>query len=47
PAIWGLATNGATGVQQVLALLRDELALAMALAGCADLQSIDSSLVSL
>jgi 4-hydroxymandelate oxidase len=47
PAIWGLAANGAEGVQQILDLLRDELELAMALAGCSNLQMIDHSLIHL
>ncbi|XP_066269266.1 2-Hydroxyacid oxidase 1-like [Branchiostoma lanceolatum] len=33
PALWGLACNGAEGVQQVLQILKDELSLAMARAG--------------
>ena len=45
PAIWGLAVNGAEGVQHVLELLRTELALAMALAGCSNLDIIDRSLL--
>jgi isopentenyl diphosphate isomerase/L-lactate dehydrogenase-like FMN-dependent dehydrogenase len=34
PVIWGLAARGADGVQHVFELLRDELALALALLGC-------------
>lgn len=34
PVVWGLAARGADGVQHVLELLRDELALALALLGC-------------
>ena len=34
PMVWGLAARGADGVQHVLELLRDELALALALLGC-------------
>ena len=34
PVLWGLAAAGAGGVQHVLEILRDELSLAMALAGC-------------
>lgn len=45
PVIWGLAVNGVAGVQHVLELLGNELALAMALAGCPDLEAIDRSLV--
>jgi len=33
--LWGLATGGAEGVQAVLELLREEIALALALSGCA------------
>jgi isopentenyl diphosphate isomerase/L-lactate dehydrogenase-like FMN-dependent dehydrogenase len=33
--LWGLATGGAEGVQAVLELLREEIALALALCGCA------------
>jgi isopentenyl diphosphate isomerase/L-lactate dehydrogenase-like FMN-dependent dehydrogenase len=35
PVVWGLATNGEEGARHVLELLRDELALALALLGCA------------
>ncbi len=40
PAIWGLAANGALGVAHVIRLLRDELEMTMALAGCARLADI-------
>ena len=33
PVLWGLACAGRQGVQQVLGMLRDELKLAMQLAG--------------
>jgi isopentenyl diphosphate isomerase/L-lactate dehydrogenase-like FMN-dependent dehydrogenase len=33
--LWGLAVDGADGVQHVLELLREEIALALALCGCA------------
>jgi 4-hydroxymandelate oxidase len=33
--LWGLAVDGADGVQRVLELLREEIALALALSGCA------------
>jgi 4-hydroxymandelate oxidase len=33
--LWGLAVDGAEGVQRVLDLLREEVALALALCGCA------------
>ncbi|XP_078671297.1 2-Hydroxyacid oxidase 1-like isoform X2 [Branchiostoma floridae x Branchiostoma belcheri] len=45
PALWGLAHNGAEGVQQILQILRDELSLAMARAGCAKMSDIQPSLV--
>jgi 4-hydroxymandelate oxidase len=44
PVLWGLAVNGALGVQHVLELLCNELDLAMALSGCASLPEIDASL---
>lgn len=47
PVLWGLAVNGETGVRHVLAMLRDELELAMALSGRPTLASIDRSLVHL
>jgi 4-hydroxymandelate oxidase len=34
PAIWGLAADGEAGVRHVLSLLRDEIALTLALLGC-------------
>ena len=45
PVIWGLATAGADGVQHVLEILRDELSLAMALAGCRSIDEITPDLV--
>lgn len=45
PAIWGLAADGSEGVQKVLEILRDELELTMALAGCPNLEIIDRSLL--
>ncbi|MDI1447049.1 alpha-hydroxy acid oxidase [Polyangium sp. 6x1] len=45
PVLWGLATAGEAGVLRVLDILRDELATAMALAGCPSLASIDRALV--
>ncbi len=45
PVLWGLAVDGAAGAQHTLELLRDELALAMALAGRPTLASIDATLV--
>jgi isopentenyl diphosphate isomerase/L-lactate dehydrogenase-like FMN-dependent dehydrogenase len=45
PILWGLAVAGAEGAQHVLELLRDELELAMALAGRPALADIDTSAV--
>jgi 4-hydroxymandelate oxidase len=45
PILWGLAANGLDGVQHVLDILWNELTLAMALAGCPTLSSIDRSLI--
>ena len=46
PVLWGLANGGEQGVRKVLEMLRQELDLAMALAGCPDLKSITRDLVS-
>jgi len=45
PALWGLAVNGEEGVYCVLEVLRAELELAMALAGCPTLDRVDATLV--
>ncbi len=45
PVLWGLAAAGAEGAQHVLELLRDELELAMALAGRPVLAGIDTTVV--
>jgi 4-hydroxymandelate oxidase len=47
PILWGLAANGQEGVRHVLELLRTELEVAMKLAGCPTLASIDRTLVKL
>ncbi len=46
PVIWGLAVNGADGVQHVLEILRDEASLAMALAGCRTIGDVSPDLIS-
>jgi 4-hydroxymandelate oxidase len=46
PAIWGLAISGAGGVSHVLQIVREELELAMILAGYHTLAGIDSALVT-
>jgi 4-hydroxymandelate oxidase len=47
PYIWGLAIDGEAGVQAVLSMLRAEIELAMALAGCPSVADIDRSRVRL
>lgn len=46
PPVWGLAVGGADGARQVLELLRAELDLAMALAGCPTIESITPDLIA-
>ena len=46
PYLWGLAVGGETGVSRVLRLLRDDLLLSMALAGCPRVDGIDRGLVT-
>lgn len=46
PALWGLAVDGADGVQRVIELLRDELSLAMALAGCRSIAEVTPDLLA-
>jgi 4-hydroxymandelate oxidase len=45
PALWGLATGGAEGVQAVLDHLRAELDLAMALSGTPNLAAVGRDLL--
>jgi 4-hydroxymandelate oxidase len=45
PAVWGLANAGARGVAHVLRLLRDELEIAMAQCGCAELTRVSPALL--
>lgn len=45
PAVYGLAVDGAAGVQAVLEGLTDELSHAMGLAGCASLADLDPALL--
>lgn len=45
PVLWGLAVDGAPGVQQVLEILHAELERVMKLAGCPTLASINRALV--
>jgi len=46
PQLWGLAIDGEAGVGRVLEALRDELSLAMALAGCRSLGEIGPDLLT-
>jgi 4-hydroxymandelate oxidase len=46
PALWGLAVDGADGLQRVIEILRDELSLAMALAGCRSIAEITPDLLA-
>ena len=45
PVLWGLASRGASGVEDVLNILKAELLEAMALCGCPDIASITSDLI--
>lgn len=45
PVLWGLAAGGEAGVRRMLEILRRELDLAMALAGCPTIESISRDLV--
>ncbi|HEV7234679.1 MAG TPA: alpha-hydroxy acid oxidase, partial [Ktedonobacteraceae bacterium] len=45
PILWGLAVDGASGVQQVLSILHTELERAMKLAGCPTIASLNRALV--
>lgn len=45
PILWGLAVNGETGVRDVINIYKQELDLAMALSGCAQISDISSDLL--
>lgn len=45
PIIWGLITEGETGVHKVLSILHQELKLAMVLCGCKTIKEITSDLI--
>ena len=45
PVLWGLAADGEAGVRRALDILRDELSLALALAGCAGVRDVGPDLV--
>lgn len=46
PVLWGLAAGGQSGVEHTLGLLRQELDLAMALAGCPSLKTVTRDLLT-
>jgi 4-hydroxymandelate oxidase len=46
PVLWGLAVDGSAGVRRVIEILRDELSLAMALAGCRSIADITLDLIA-
>jgi 4-hydroxymandelate oxidase len=46
PVLWGLAAGGRAGVSRALELIREELALSMALCGCPTVASIAGELVA-
>jgi 4-hydroxymandelate oxidase len=46
PVLWGLAVGGEAGAARVLALLRDEVDLALALTGCASPAEVTSDLLA-
>ena len=45
PVLWGLAVDGEAGAARVLALLRDEVDLALVLAGCASPADVSADLL--
>jgi isopentenyl diphosphate isomerase/L-lactate dehydrogenase-like FMN-dependent dehydrogenase len=45
PCLWGLAADGQAGAERALAILREELRLALALLGCSSPSALDRSLV--
>ncbi|CEL98219.1 unnamed protein product [Vitrella brassicaformis CCMP3155] len=47
PVLWGLACGGQQGVVDVLSMIREELTLAMKLAGCNDVKKVSRQLVRL
>jgi 4-hydroxymandelate oxidase len=45
PILWGLAVDGEQGVRRVLDIMRQELDVAMALAGCCSVDEVDTDLI--
>ncbi|XP_060658213.1 uncharacterized protein LOC132792763 [Drosophila nasuta] len=46
PALWGLATNGQAGVEQLLHVMRDDFEITMKLTGCPSLADIQPTMVA-
>jgi 4-hydroxymandelate oxidase len=46
PVLWGLATGGEAGVRTVLEMMRDDLALSLALVGCPAIDAVDRSFIA-
>ena len=46
PVLWGLAVDGAAGVELALRILREELSLAMALSGCRSIADVTADLIA-
>lgn len=46
PVLWGLAAGGQAGVDRMLELIRDEVDLAMALAGCPSVNDVTRDLIA-
>lgn len=46
PILWGLAVDGADGVQRLLEILREELSRSMAMAGCRSLAEVTPDLIA-
>jgi 4-hydroxymandelate oxidase len=46
PVLWGLAVAGEDGVRHVLEILRNDLDIALAIAGCATARDVSSELVA-
>eukprot|EP01135_Chromosphaera_perkinsii_P005532 Nk52_evm81s352 gene=Nk52_evmTU81s352 len=45
PVLWGLSTKGQKGVEEIFAMLREELEMAMLLSGCENMHDINGDLV--
>lgn len=45
PALWGLAVNGQSGVEEVLQLMKSELEISMSICGTPSIQDITRDMV--